>query len=216
MERINLVDLGFNSLGMDEKRYFFITMDMVMKNLHNHNQMITSFMPQDIYYDPDTKLIYYNKVSSIDDRSADSKEDAIRDNIIGLSTLAFCSYLKTYDPKDGLLNNGVIATEFNKFGEIFNEDDKDYYRKVLVDCYNTKTMPVPLYYSETILEKAQQRNSADKSDNKILSFATEAGRLMTDKNQEAAFGTQFFLVSMVACTVLVSIGYIIYLLSIFS
>jgi hypothetical protein len=143
MERINLVDMDFNSFSRDEKRLSFITMDMVMKNLHEKNKMVTSFNPQDISYYTASTLFEFDKVSDIDTLVSNSKEEAIRDNIIELSTLAFCSYLKTYDPKNGLLNNDVIASEFDKFTSNFNEDDVEYYRKVLVDGYKNKSISLP-------------------------------------------------------------------------
>lgn len=216
MERINLVDLDFNSFSPDEKRLSFITMDIVMKNLHRHNKTILSFNPQDIYYDKDTTLFEFDKVTDITPYIADSKEKAFSENVVGLSTLAFCSYLKTYDPKDGLLNNTVIAKEFSKFTDIFNPDDVDYYKNVLVDSYEAKTMPEPLYYSDAIIKKEQERKAGGNSNGKLLSYATAAGKATAKQyeNPEAAFSSQFFLACMVACIVMASIGFIIYFLNI--
>lgn len=213
MEDINLVDIDLNSFSPDEKRLSFITMFMVMKNLHENNKMVTSFMPQDICYDKQTKLFYFKNVVDITPTVANSKEEAIRKNIIDLSTLAFCSHLKTYDPKNGLLNNSVISKEFDKFKDIFNADDVDYFKNVLVDSYETNVNPEPLYYSDYLLKKEKEKGSGGNSN--VLVRASEVGRAMSDPNQEAGFGSQFGLMCMVASTVLFVVGYIVYLLSIF-
>lgn len=210
MERINLVDLDFNSFSLNEKRISFITMDMVMKSLHKNNKVITSFMPQDIYYDKDTTLFVFGKVRDIDTLVADNREEAIRDNIIGLSTLAFCSYLKTYDPKNGLLNNGVIADDFDKFVDIFDRMDVEYYRNVLVIGVKTGTIPEPIYYTDTMI--GREKSEDGNQNNRLLVRATEVGKAMYDNN-ETGFGTQFFLVSMVACFIIGFIGFILYFLN---
>ena len=214
MARINLVDLGFNSFSEDEKRISFITMDMVMKDMHKKNKYVTSFIPQDIYFDNETTLFTFSKYTDDSKYVADNREQAINNNIIGLSTLAFCSYLRTYDPKDGLLNNSVLASEFSKFIDIMNPNDVEYYKKVLVDGYNTDEIGEPIYYSDAILEKEKATTNSGVSDGRVLQYATAAGRAMADRDQEAAFGTQFFFVSMVACTMIALLGIILYFINI--
>ena len=210
MERIDLVDIDLNSFNNDEKRASFITMDIIMKDMHKKNKMITSFRPQDICYDKETSLFYFDKVEDINPRVANSKEGAIRDNIIGLSTLAFCSYLKTYDPKNGLLNNGVISDQFEDFKDMFDEDDIEYYRSVLVDSYKKKELPDTPYYSDYILTKSHSKNA--NTNTRSLVKSTEAGRLMTDRD-EAAFGNIFYMSCMVAATVIAVVGIILYIVN---
>jgi hypothetical protein len=211
MELINLVDLDFNSFSDTEKRIAFIGMDMVMQRLHENGKFVTSFLPQDIYYNRVTTLFEFGKVANIDSSMVDSKEDAIRNNIIGLTTLGFCSFLKSYDPKDGLLNNSVIAADFEKFNHIIDTFDLEYYRSVLVDCVKTGTLPKPLYYSQAVLAKENEIGGAGNS--RLLVKTTEVGKAMADNN-ESAFGTQFFLVSMVACTMIAILGIILYFVNI--
>ena len=215
MERINLVDLEFNSFSPEEKRVSFITMDGILKNVHSKNKYVTSFDPHDIYYDTNTKLFYFDKINDMTPYTVNSKEEAILNNIVGLSTLAFCSYLKTYDPKDGLLNNEVISKEFDKFAEIFNSDDVNYYRSTLVNGYLTKQLPPSIYFHEYLINLEKSRQTTGNVNNPTLIKATEAGRLMSDRNDEAAFTGQFFLVVSVTSTLLVVLGYILYILSLF-
>ena len=215
MERINLVDIDFNSFSSEEKRISFIVMDMMLKKNHENNEMITSFNPKDIYYDPNTKLFDFIKKEKISPYLSDTKEEAVLNNIIGLSTLAFCSYLKTYDPKDGLLNNSVISKDFDKFSNIFDSDDVSYYRSVLVDGYLTKSLPHPVYYSEHLQRIENEKHSKGEGNSHAYVKATEAGRLMTEKSDQAAFAGQFFFVASITSTLLFIVGYILYLVHLF-
>ena len=213
MERINLVDLDFNSFSDEEKRIAFTIMDAVMKYEHNNNKMITSFNPKDIYFEKNTSLFRYDSVTDIAPYVVQSKDEAIFNNISDLSDLAFCSYLKGYDPKDGLLHKDVIANEFNKFTGNFNPDDVDYYKSVLVDSHNTKTLPPIVYYSDYILKKEQEKNNNGMASNPSLVKATMAGKLMTDENKEAAFGSTFFMVAMTSSMVIATLGLIFYVVT---
>ena len=95
MARYNLNDIGFKSFDYDEKRYSLMLLDMKMKKLHEQNKMVTSFEPNDIYYDDGS--FEFGKTTDISPVVANDKNSAILHNIIGLSNLAFCSYLPLYD-----------------------------------------------------------------------------------------------------------------------
>lgn len=213
MEHINLVDLDFNSFNDDEKRIAFIVMYAILKYYHENNKVVTSFNPKDIYYDTNKSIFNFEKVVDITPYVSDSKEQAILNNISDLATFAFCSYLRGYDPKNGLLHKDVIANEFNKFVGNFNPDDVDYYRSVLVDSHNTKTLPPIVYYSDYVLRKEQEKNGNGMGNNPSLIKATMAGKLMSDETKEAGFGSTFFMVAMTSSMVMATLGLILYVVN---
>ncbi len=202
MAKHSLVEMDFNHLDKDAKRYSFLLLDMKLKQLLDNNQMVLNFEPSNVYYDDETKLYDYAKVERISPMVVNSKEEAMIYDIIGLSTLAFCSYLPDYSLKNGLLDSGVISQKFDNFANIFDETDRDYYKEVLVDARNTGKLPEPMFYKDYVEKKETMNNSTGKSASLVK--ATEAGRLMTDNN-EAAFGDIFFFVTITA-SMLIGIG----------
>ena len=209
MSKYNLVDMDFEHLDTDAKRYSFLLMDMKMKKLHDEGKMVLSYEPKDIYFDSDTKLYDYEKVENISPLIVNSPEDAIVYDVIQLSTLAFCSYLPNYDLKNGLLDSGVISQKFDDFSNMFGEIDRDYYKEVFTNTRNTGTLPSPIYYHEYVEKKETMDNSNGKSASLVK--ATEAGRLMSD-NQEAAFGDMFFFATITASMLIGIVGLLIFFL----
>ena len=208
MERsYNLIDIDFAKLSKDEKRQSFIIMDLALKEIHKKNYKVDSFAPSDIYYQDG--FYFYDEVTPIN-TNIDKKEDAVLDDIIGLSNLAFCSYLPSYDLNNGLLNGKVVSEQFDKFISIFDQDDKEYYKAVLVDAYKNHKLPENPYYSDYIMEK--EKNGTSKSDNKNLAKSTLAGRLYADDNAQAGFGRIFFLSCMVTSMIIAFIGLALYFL----
>jgi len=202
MAKHNLVEMDFNHLDQDAKRYSFLLMDMKLKQLLDNDQMVLNFEPNNVYYDDETKLYDYAKVEKISPMVVNSKEEAMVYDIIGLSTLAFCSYLPSYSLKNGLLDSGVISQKFDNFATIFDETDREYYKEVLVNTRNTGKLPDPIFYKDYVEKKETMGNSTGKSSSLVK--ATEAGRLMTENN-EAAFGDIFFFVTITA-SMLIGIG----------
>ena len=202
MAKHNLVEMDFNHLDKDAKRYSFLLMDMKLKQLLDNDQMVLNFEPNNVYYDDETKLYDYAKVEKISPMVVNSKEEAMVYDIIGLSTLAFCSYLPSYSLKNGLLDSGVISQKFDNFATIFDETDREYYKEVLVNTRNTGKLPDPIFYKDYVEKKETMDNSTGKSSSLVK--ATEAGRLMTENN-EAAFGDIFFFVTITA-SMLIGIG----------
>ena len=204
--RYNMVDIGFNKLEHDEKRYFFMVMDIMMKRLHDNNLIVTSFNPKDIYYE-DGEFVF-DKIEKISPVNSSSKDEAIRNNIENLSNLAFCCYLPAYDLNNGLLSMSVVSEQFNNFKSIFNSVDGNYYQSILVDGYRNKKLPEVPYYYDYVSSHTKEAGGKGSS----LVRATEFGKAMTDKeNQEAAFGNIFFLVSLVAMVLVIIAGEILYL-----
>ena len=198
----NLVEIEFGKLSKAEKRESFAMMDIALKRIHEKNFKVDSFDPSDIFFEDG--LFFFKDVTPIN-YNVDSKGEAILDDIIGLSNLAFCSYLPSYDLSNGLLNTKVVSEQFDKFVTIFEGDDKDYYRSVLVDSFNSRQLPNTVYYSDFVKEKGSNGRAMVKS--------TLAGKLMdNDKLDNAAFGNTFFFACMVATMIMAFIGLAIYFL----
>ena len=215
MERKSLADIDFNSYNKDEKRFMFITMDAVLKNVHEHNRMVTSFKPKDIYYNPNTSLIEFDQTYGIKPEKVNSKDEAILQNITDLSILAFCSYLDEYDPsKDGLLHPDTISEQFDNFSNIFDKEDVDYYRSVLVYSHNTHELPKDIYYTDYLMNREKEKTTTVQKPSNVYVKDTQVGKLLSDKeNEQAAFGSQFFMVSSIASILLLIVGFILYLIN---
>ena len=208
---INLIDLNFNDFSMDEKREVFMILDMVMKKYHENGYMITSFAPKDIYYQ--NNLFSFSKYARISPLNVNDKNDAILNNIIELSNLAFCSYLPLYDLRRGLLNSDVVSNYYDKFENRFLPIDRGYYRSVLVDSVINHRLPETPYYYDYIKNVMNNNDLSNKNNSNVKSFvkATEAGKLMTE-DREAAFSTTFYIACMLSTTLIAVAGIILYFL----
>lgn len=210
-KEVNLLELGFDNFSMEKKREVFMILDIVMKKYHEHNYMITSFDPKDIYYQ--NNLYSFSKYTRISPLNASDKNDAILNNIIDLSNLAFCSNLPMYDLNKGLLNKEVVSKYYDQFQNRFAPMDRAYYRSVLVDSVNLKKLPEVPYYYDYIKRVMDNNDLSNKNNSNVISYtkATQAGRLMTDRD-EAAFGTTFFITCMLATTLIAVSGILLYFL----
>ena len=213
MERVhNLSDIGFQNFSREEKRNVFLILDMVMKEYHKKGYMITSFNPKDIYYED--QVFSFSKYEKISPVSVNDESDAILNNIISLANLAFCSYLPIYDINQGLLNSEVVGKYYPKFENNFMPIDRGYYRSVLVDSVRTKKIPEIPYYYDYIKAVMKDTDLSNRNNSNVMAFikATEAGRLMTDKNEQAAFSTVFYLTCMVSAMLIAFAGIALYFL----
>ena len=199
----SLVDIDFGNLSKDEKRESFVMMDVALKQIHSKNFKVDSFNASDIYYEDG--YYFYSKVSPIN-YSIEDKNNVVLDNIEGLSNLAFCSFLPSYDLKNGLLNSKVVSDQFNKFESIFDSSDKEYYKSVLVDSYNANTLPDPIYYSDYIMNKEKNNGGNGNKHSNAYVKATQAGKLYADSLNENAFGKTFFFACMVTTMMIAFIG----------
>ncbi len=204
--RVSLIDMGFKNFPVEEKRTAFILMDVMLKKLHEKNLMVTNFNPNRIYYE--NGYYYFEDVSPITNYYARDKEDAILRNLLGLSNLAFCSYLPEYQLNQGLLSYEVISSHFNSFSHIFVEEDRNYYKTILVDSFQSGRLSKEnIYYSDYIIKN--NKNGTTNSKNSLAYVkATEAGRALFPPD-EAAFGHTFFLLTIVASISIALIGFII-------
>lgn len=206
--KVSLLDMDFKNLSVDEKRAAFVMMDIMMKKLHERNFMVTDFRPSQIYFQDG--IYSFEKVAPISSYYSDNKENAVLRNILGLSNLAFCSYLPDYHLELGLLSYGVINNNFDDFVSNFPEEDRDYYRTVFIDSYNSKKLPSDtVYFSEHVIK--QHRNSAKGSVSSLAYVkATEAGRAFS-KHDEEGFGHNFFFLTIVASLTVALVGVVLFL-----
>lgn len=209
--KISLLDMNFKGFTVEEKRAAFALMDVTMKRLHERNLMVTDFRPNQIYFQDG--IYFFEKVSPINAYYSDNKENAILRNVLGLSNLAFCSYLPNYNLVQGLLSYDVIHQNFNSLLTYFPEEDQSYYKSIFIDSYDSKKLPNDIiYYSDHIIK--QHNNSSNRNVSSLAYIkATEAGRAFSKlDDNEAAFGHNFFFVTVVASLTVMLIGIILYFL----
>lgn len=208
----NLIDIGFQNFSKEEKRNVFLVLDMVMKEYHKKGYMITSFNPKDIYYE--NQIFSFSKYEKISPVSVNDESDAILNNVISLANLAFCSYLPIYDINQGLLNSEVVSKYYEKFENNFIPIDRGYYRSVLVDSVRTKKLPETPYLYDYIKSVMENTDLSNRSNSNVMAFikATEAGKLMADKDNQAAFSTIFYLTCMVSSMLIAFLGLALYFL----
>lgn len=213
-DKVNLLDIRFKDLNLEEKRAALVIMDVSMKRLHQHGLMVTDFNPSQIYYE--NGLYFFKKVSPISDYYIDNKEKAVFRNVLGLSNLAFCSYLPEYNLNNGLLSYDVIHQQFQNFSNYFPKEDVDYYKNIFIDSYNDrKLLGNVVYFSDYVIK---QKN--DVSNNKASSLAyikaTEVGRAFARQEEnEAAFGSKFFILAIVTAFTIFLIGLLFFLYAYF-
>lgn len=205
--KVSLLDINFKNLTLVQKRAVFLMLDMMMKRLHDNNLMITDFNPSQIYLQDG--IYFFGKVSPISDYYSDNKENAILRNVLGLSNLAFCSYLPDYNLGQGLLSYNVVNQNFNNFASYFPEEDRAYYKTILVDSFASKKLPNDTVYYSDYIAKQQNSLGNGNSSNLALIRSTEAGRAFAQKD-EAAFGHNFFFMAIVTSISIALIGLIAY------
>lgn len=206
MPRVNLIDINFKNMSVEDKRVAFVLMDFTLKRLHLKNLIVTDFNPKYIYCE--NGLYYFEKVSSNPYYYANDKEEAILKNILSLSNLAFCSYLPEYDMSQGLFNHDIISEYFDDIATYFPNDDRNYYKSILVDSYKeNKLVGDSVYYYDYIVK--QNKTEVDKGNSSRLVKATEAGRALANQD-EAAFGKDFFFLAMVTSITLLLVGVFVY------
>lgn len=209
--KTRLVDMNFKSIPLEEKRAVFVLMDVMMKKLHEKNLMVTDFSPTNVYFQ--NGIYFFEKVSPISSINASNKEEALLKNLLGLSNLAFCSYLPDYRLESGLLSHSVISDNFNNFSSYLPEEDRSYYKAVLVDSYSSGKLPGnPVYYSDYLIKQYREDTTKDKKSSLAFVKATEAGRALANQD-EAAFGHNFFFLTVVASVTIMLFGVVFYFFS---
>ena len=205
--KISLVDMNFENFSKEKKREAFVLMDLMLKRMHSSNLMIQSIDPKKIIYQDG--FYYFENVSPISNYNSENKDEAILKNLLGLSNLALCSYLDDYKLENGLLNYEIISNNFKALETFIPEEDRIYYKSLLVDSYSNHKLPNDtIYYSDYVIK--QHNSSASKSSSLAYVKATEAGRAFA-REDEAAFSHKFFLLTIVTALTLALVGILLIL-----
>lgn len=205
--KVNLIDMDFEHFSKEKKREAFVLMDIMLKRMHNLNLMVQNIDPKKITYQDG--FYSFENVSLISDINAENKEEAIFKNVLGLANLALCSYLEDYKLENGLLNYEVISNNFKTLETFLPEEDRIYYRLLLVDSYKNHSLPNDtIYYSDYVIK--HHNTSSSKNNSLAYVKATEAGRAFASYD-ESAFSHKFFLLTVVTALTLALIGILLVL-----
>ena len=206
-DRVSLIDMNFENFSKEKKREAFVLMDLMLKRMHDSNLMVQNIDPKKIIYQDG--FYYFENVSPISNYNSENKDEAILKNVLGLANLALCSYLDDYKLENGLLNYEVISSNFKTLEAFIPEEDRVYYKSLLVDSYNSHKLPNgTIYYSDHVIK---QHNSSTSKDSSLAYVkATEAGRAFASSD-EAAFSHKFFLLTVVATLIVVIVGFLLIL-----
>lgn len=206
-DKVNLLDIGFKNMTLEEKRAALVVMDVMLKKLHEKDLMVTDFSPNNICFQDG--IYSFEKVAPIS-MIADNKEEAILNNVIWMSVVALWAY--NSNPSHSLMAPLFVSNNFDSFSYWYPEEDKNYYKSILVDSYRTGKIVVPVtYFSDYIIEQHKNRSTGNNTSLAYIK-ATEAGRAFANRD-EAAFGHNFFFMTLAASVVVIMIGVILYFAS---
>lgn len=205
--RISLVDMNFKNMSMEQKREALVVMDLMLKKLHSKGLMVTDFNVNHIYLEDG--IYFFEKTMPITSISADNKESAILNNMIWMSVVALWVY--NAGPMNNLISPSYASNQFQNFAFCYPEEDRSYYKSILVDSYQSGKIVAPdIYLSDYIIK--QQQSSIKGSSSLAYIKATEAGKAFANTD-EAAFGHRFFLMTVVASLAVGFIGLLFYFVS---
>lgn len=205
--KVNLFDMGFKNMSIEEKRAALVVMDVMLKKLHEKDLMVTDFNPNNIYFQDG--IYSFEKVAPIS-MIADTKDEAILNNVIWMSVVALWGY--NSNPSNTLMAPLFVSDKFDSFSFWYPEEDREYYRSILIDSYRSGKNAAPVtYFSDFVIQQHKNRSNGNNT-NLAYIKATEVGRALTNKD-EAAFGHNFFFVSMVTSLTVALIGIIFYFAS---
>lgn len=167
---------------------------------------------ENFYYVPylNLKSIKINKndcsqiqfVDINDARGYEGFEQLKNENIFKLSIISFAAYLPGYNISgNGLLNSDVIRENFDNFSYIFNNQDVEYFKNVIVNNDFS-------YYSDHI-DNLEKLNGNTASKGNSYTYSTPQGKMFADK--EAAFTSQLLLGINIAVISLILILVFMYL-----
>lgn len=198
-DSISLYEYLDSASEIDKRKVLYFTSKRI-KEIHNNG----GFIP---YLNPKTIRISNNQVNNISfinvhNGKGDPDFEKYKNlNVYEFAMLAFNAYLPGYNiSKNGLLNYDVIRDNFDNFSYIFDNNDINYFREVIVNNNFT-------YYSDYIDELDKNKSGNNMGDKKSLSYYTKEGKLLTDN--EAAF-TSYLLLSVYVAVVLLII-FVIYI-----
>lgn len=209
-DRINLINMNFKSLPKEQKRAALVVMDIAMKKLHNNGHMITNFDPNHIYFE--NEIYFFDNTYPISTIVANNKEEAILNNLIWMADVA----LWAYSDSDimVLLSPSYLSKNFDSFAYIYPPEDREYYKSILVDSYQSgKIATNTPYFSDYVVSK--HKNNRNNVSQSVLVKATEAGKKYDKEynsmfQDQTAFGNTFFLITVVTSLTIILIGIIAY------
>lgn len=203
-DRVNLIDMNFKSLSIEQKRAALVVMDMMLKKLHDRGIMVTDFNANNIYFEDG--IYFFEKTMPITSIVADNKDTAVLNNLIWMSILALWAY--NDNPSNSLISPSYVSSQFQSFSFWYPEQDRPYYKSILVDSYQSGKFAIPnIYLSDYVVK---QQSSSSKSGSSLAYIkATEAGKAFSNMD-EAAFGHRFFLITVVASLLVGLIGLLLY------
>lgn len=166
-----------------DKRKIIYFVSKHLKGLHNSCHYIPYLNMKMIMVNPNNLSdVHFKEISDGLDDSEFEKYKT--NNIYELAIISFAAYLPNYNlSNNGLLNSSVIRDKFDDFSFIFNTDDVDYYRDVLVNNNIS-------YYSDYI-DDLEKKSGNNVNNNRVYSYSTREGRLMVEK--DAAFTSYLLL-----------------------
>lgn len=179
---VNLYDYLDTCNNVDKRKVIYF-ISKHLKGLHNSGLYVPYFYLKTIQINSDdlSDIKFDNISNGQNDPEFNNYKNS---NVYELALISFASHLPGYNIKDnGLLNYSVIKQNFDNFTYIFNDNDVNYYRDVLVNENYT-------YYGDYI-DDLEKKSGNSVSNNRTYSYSTREGRLMSEK--EAAFTTYLLL-----------------------
>lgn len=210
VNKVNLIDMNFKTMSVEEKRAALVAMDLMLKKLHSSNLMVTDFNVNNIYFEDG--IYYFQKIRPITSIVAGNREEAILNNMIWMSIVALWAY--NDNSTNILVSPSYVSNHFDRFSFWYPEEDRDYYRSILVDSYrNGKLVSSDIYFSDYVIK---QNHSSNKSGTSLAYVkATEAGKAFASID-EAAFSNSFFMVTVVTTLSVLLVGLIFFFYYYFS
>lgn len=168
----------------------------IMKNiskklrlLHNNSRCIYGFNPNEIQIDEDN-----NEVLFSDNTILITNEDEYKNrNIKDFSRYFIGTYLE-YDTSNGLMNMEVLQNNFDDYSYIFEENEKNYFREVLLENKN-------IYYDQYI-DKEYSQTSNSKTENKSLALSTGKSYGLIGETE----GNANYIILMILTSIITLIG----------
>ena len=179
---VNLYDYLDTCNNVDKRKVIYF-ISKHLKGLHNSGLYVPYSYLKTIKINSDdlSDIKFDNIANGQNDSEFNNYKNG---NVYELALISFASHLPGYNIKDnGLLNYSVIKQNFDNFTYIFNDDDINYYRDVLVNENYT-------YYGDYI-DDLEKKSGNSVSNNRSYSYSTREGRLMSEK--EAAFTSYLLL-----------------------
>lgn len=165
--KLNLLEIGYQNLSLSRKRELFFLVSLTLQSLNKRGYMPLRITLDSIYIEDG--YCFFEKIAPITDKLAESYSGAVFKSVYMLTDLFFCLYLPGYNFEAGLLSPEVLSQEFDQQSSYLPEDDRAYFRTILVDSYKNRKLPSRPYYNEFIQDLVSSRNTGGLGKVKYLS-----------------------------------------------